>query len=93
MLITFEIFKGSYKPGDSIDYQNKTWTVLGYCASGMVTIQGDDEEDTLLEHYTAFEEDEEVECNMCGNIMDLLPDESNYVCTNTECTRCYEEEE
>ena len=35
--------------------------------------------------------EEEVECNMCGNIMSLLEDESIYVCFNSECTRCYEE--
>ena len=34
--------------------------------------------------------DDEVECNMCGNIMSLLEDESNYACFNSECTRCYE---
>ena len=38
-----------------------------------------------------FEED--VECNMCGGSMCLLSDESIYVCTNFECTRCYEEPE
>ena len=37
--------------------------------------------------------DDEVECNMCGNIMSLLEDESNYACFNNECTRCYEEYE
>jgi hypothetical protein len=36
--------------------------------------------------------DDEVECNMCGGYMYLLPDNSMYVCTNSECTRCYEEE-
>jgi hypothetical protein len=37
--------------------------------------------------------DDEVECNMCGGYMYLLPDNSMYVCTNSECTRCYEEED
>lgn len=37
------------------------------------------------------EEFEEIECNMCGNIMSLLEDKSNYACFNSECTRCYEE--
>ena len=37
--------------------------------------------------------DDEVECNMCGGYMYLLPDNSIYVCTNSECTRCYEEED
>jgi len=37
--------------------------------------------------------DDEVECNMCGDYMYLLPDNSIYVCTNSECTRCYEEDE
>ena len=36
--------------------------------------------------------EEEVECNICGSIMSLLPDNSMYVCTNSECTRYYEEE-
>jgi hypothetical protein len=30
---------------------------------------------------------------MCGGYMYLLPDNSIYVCTNSECTRCYEEED
>lgn len=42
-----------------------------------------------------FEEVEEVdeypECNNCGDIMYLLPDKSIFVCTNPECTSCYEE--
>ncbi len=38
------------------------------------------------------EEFEEVECNMCGNIMSLLEDKSNYVCFNSECTRYYEKD-
>ena len=38
-----------------------------------------------------YKEIDEVECNMCGNIMSLLEDESIYVCFNSECTRCYEE--
>jgi hypothetical protein len=37
--------------------------------------------------------DDEVECNMCGGYMYLLPDNSIYVCTNSECTRCYEEDD
>jgi hypothetical protein len=38
------------------------------------------------------QEDEEVECNNCGNIMSLKEDKSIYVCYNSECTSCYEEE-
>ena len=41
--------------------------------------------------FTLKQEIDEVECNMCGNIMSLLEDESIYVCFNSECTRCYEE--
>jgi hypothetical protein len=37
--------------------------------------------------------DDEVECNMCGNIMSLIENESIYACYNSECTRCYEEYE
>ena len=36
--------------------------------------------------------DDEVECNMCGNIMSLIEDESIYACYNSECTSCYEED-
>jgi hypothetical protein len=39
------------------------------------------------------EEKEEVECNNCGYLMSLLPDNSIYVCTNSECTNCYEKSE
>lgn len=35
--------------------------------------------------------EEEVECNNCGCLMSLLPDNSIYVCTNSECTSCNEE--
>ncbi len=35
--------------------------------------------------------DDEVECNSCGNIMSLIEDESIYACSNSECTRYYEE--
>jgi hypothetical protein len=38
------------------------------------------------------EEEEEVECNNCGGIMSLKEDETIYICTNKECTSCYEEE-
>lgn len=39
------------------------------------------------------EYEEEVECNTCGYLMDLLSDNSIYVCNNSECTSCYEEGE
>ena len=35
---------------------------------------------------------EEVECNNCGYLMSLKEDESIYICTNSECTSCYDEE-
>lgn len=44
-----------------------------------------------LEEEEVEELEEEVECNNCGSIMWLLPDMSIYVCCNSECTRCYEE--
>ena len=37
--------------------------------------------------------EEEVECNMCGGYMYLSSNEEIYICTNSECTRCYEEYE
>lgn len=39
------------------------------------------------------DEFEEIECNTCGDIMSVLPDESIYVCYNSECTSCYEDDE
>lgn len=36
--------------------------------------------------------EEVVNCNTCGSIMYLLPDNSIYVCTNIECTSYYKEE-
>jgi hypothetical protein len=36
-------------------------------------------------------EEDEVECNNCGYLMSLKEDESIYICTNSECTSCYED--
>jgi hypothetical protein len=36
--------------------------------------------------------DDEVECNNCGNIMSLTEDKSILICTNSECTSCYEDD-
>lgn len=36
-----------------------------------------------------FEEDELVECNMCGYIMWYNEDDRIIKCVNSECTRCY----
>jgi hypothetical protein len=36
-------------------------------------------------------EEEEIECNTCGYLMGLLPDNSIYVCYNSECTSFYDE--
>jgi hypothetical protein len=37
--------------------------------------------------------EEEVECSSCGSSMSLLPDDSVYVCSNSECTSFYEDGE
>ena len=37
--------------------------------------------------------EEEVECSSCGSLMSLLTDDSVYVCSNSECTSCYEDNE
>lgn len=37
------------------------------------------------------ENDVKFECNNCGNIMVLKHDRTIYICTNPECTSCYEE--
>ena len=34
--------------------------------------------------------DEEVTCNMCGNIMWYSEEDGVYICTNSECTRYVE---
>jgi hypothetical protein len=39
-----------------------------------------------------IESQKEIECNTCGNIMSLLENKTNYVCYNSECTSCYEDE-
>ena len=36
--------------------------------------------------------EEEVECNMCGNLMFISKDKTVYICVNSECTRYFEEE-
>ncbi len=45
---------------------------------------------TEIGYNIVTEVEEEVDCNMCGYLMDLLPDNSIYVCNNSECTSCYE---
>lgn len=40
-----------------------------------------------------MEETEEVCCNMCGSMMWYVKEDGVYVCTNSECTRCYENEQ
>lgn len=39
-----------------------------------------------------IEEDEEVECNNCGDLMSLSKDGSIYICTQTDCTSCYDDD-
>jgi hypothetical protein len=39
------------------------------------------------------QEEEEVECNMCDSLMSYDEENGIYICTNSECTRCYEEYE
>lgn len=36
-----------------------------------------------------MEEMEEVECNMCGSLMWYDEENGIHVCTDSECTRCY----
>lgn len=37
--------------------------------------------------------EDEVECNMCGNVMYYDEKIGVYLCGNSSCTRCYDEEE
>jgi len=37
--------------------------------------------------------EEEIECNTCGELMSISSDETIYICTNSECTSYFEEEE
>jgi hypothetical protein len=50
-------------------------------------------QETLEEEAKQETLEEEVECNMCGGYMYLSSNEEIYICTNSECTRCYEEYE
>ena len=36
------------------------------------------------------DDDEAVDCHMCGNMMWYSEDDGIYVCINQECTRCIE---
>ena len=47
----------------------------------------------LIEIVKEGESIEEVECSNCGSSMSLLPDNSVYVCSNSECTSCYKDNE
>jgi hypothetical protein len=57
-------------------------------------------EESNYEHYKIIipqkedeQEEEEVECNMCDSLMSYDEENGIYICTNSECTRCYEEYE
>lgn len=59
---------------------------------GEVTPALSDEEITQMFHdeLEGKLDDEEVECNMCGNLMWYNEEDGIYMCTNQECTRCNE---
>ena len=45
----------------------------------------------VVEPKPLSEEEEEVECNMCGSLMDYNHEDGIYECHNQECTRCVEQ--
>lgn len=50
------------------------------------------EEKALFRFYEE-DEDEEVECNNCGDIMSYYEEDGIYICTNEECTSSYFDDE
>jgi hypothetical protein len=84
----------------AIDDEFLVWFVKNPSCEKVEVCKNPFYEESNYEHYKIIipqeedeQEEEEVECNMCDSLMSYDEENGIYICTNSECTRCYEEYE